>query len=91
MLTHELRYGVSWSYSQRESRDRLYAALQEMFPASAEEKEDKVQSVTESYHKYKREYVKHLSFNPEEENLSKCILEIPIFICFQLLCWNMRH
>ena len=74
MLTHELRYGVSWSYTQTESRDHLYAALQEMFPASTEEKEDKVQSLTGIYHKYKREYVKHLSFNPEEEILSECFL-----------------
>ena len=72
MLTHELRYGVTWNWNQKESRDHLFVALQEMFPASTEEKLDEVQSVTESYHKYKREYVKHLSFNPEEDNLSKC-------------------
>ena len=35
-----------------------------------------MKSFTESYHKYKREYLKHLSFNPEEENLSTCILKI---------------
>ena len=45
-----------------------------MFSTSAsEEEEDGVKSFTESYHKYKREYVKHLSFNPEEESLCKCI------------------
>ena len=44
-----------------------------MFPAPTEKEEDGVKSLTESYHKYKREYVKHLSFNPEEENLSKCL------------------
>ena len=64
MLTHELRYG--------ESRDRLHVALQQMFPTSADEKGDDVKSLTESYHKYKEEYVKHIGFNPEEENLSKC-------------------
>ena len=42
-----------------------------MFPASTDTKEDGLKSLTESYHKYKREYVKHLGFNPEEENLSK--------------------
>ena len=78
MLTHELRYGVTWSYNQWKSRDRLFVALQEMFPTTAEEKEDKVQSITESYHKYKREYVKHLSFNPEEENLSECFLTLKL-------------
>ena len=45
-----------------------------MFPA--EEEENEVKSLTESYHKYKREYVKHLRFDPEDENLSKCILKI---------------
>ena len=30
-----------------------------------------VKSFTKAYHKYKKEYVKHLSFNPKEENLSK--------------------
>ena len=35
----------------------------------SDEKVDEVQSVTESYQKYKREYVKHLSFKHEEENL----------------------
>ena len=48
--------------------------LRQMFSTSTEEEEDGVKSFRESYHKYKREYVKHLSFNPEEENLSKCIL-----------------
>ena len=44
-----------------------------------EEEVDGVKSFTESYHKYKREYLKHLSFNPKEENLSKCILKSCLF------------
>ena len=47
-----------------------------MFPISADEKVNEVKSFTESYHKYKREYVKHLSFNPEQENLSMSISKI---------------
>ena len=43
-----------------------------MLIASAEEGEDGVRKLTEKYHKYKREYVRHLSFNPEDETLSKC-------------------
>ena len=85
MLTQELSNGVvHWRGGSKER-------LQQMFATSSTDEVDGVKSFMESYHKYKREYVKHLSFNPEEENLSKCILEIPIFICFQLLCWNMRH
>ena len=71
MLTQELSHGItkySWVSGSKER-------LQQMFPTSAKEEEDGVKSFTESYHKYKREYVKHLSFNPEEENLSKCTLD----------------
>ena len=75
MMTHNLRYGVNWEWRQSENKERLYVALQQMFPISADEKVAEVKSVvTERYHKYKREYVKHLSFNPDKENLSECIL-----------------
>ena len=54
---------------------RIEAVLQKMFPSSlASEKVGKVKAFTEAYHNYKREYVKHLSFTPEGENLSKFIL-----------------
>ena len=72
MLTHDLRYGVMWSVKERKSRERLYVALQQMFPTSPNEKIDEVKVVTESYHKYKQEYVKHLCFDLDNENLSKC-------------------
>ena len=65
MLTQELSHGVK--YWESGSKERL----QQMFPASADEKVDGVKSFTESYHKYKKEYVKHLGFNPKEGNLSK--------------------
>ena len=42
-----------------------------MFPTLAEEKVDEVKPLMESYNKYKREYVKYLSFSPGEENLSE--------------------
>ena len=45
-----------------------------MFPTSTDRKADEVKSASESYHKYKRKYVKHLCFNPDNENLSKCFL-----------------
>ena len=68
MMTQELSNGVRfWNFGSKER-------LQQMFLTSTEEEEDGVKRFTESYHKYKREYVKHLSFNPEEENLSKCLL-----------------
>ena len=67
MLTQELNHGVMYWNSGSKER------LQQMFPTSASEEEvDGVKSFTESYHNYKRDYVKHLGFNPEEENLSRC-------------------
>ena len=67
MLTQELSHGVQDWIWKSGSKNRL----QQMFPASTKEEVDGVKSLTEIYHKYKREYVKHLSFNPEEENISK--------------------
>ena len=70
MLTQELSQLVP-SY-KGEQKERLSVALQRMLStSSADEKIDEVKSLTESYHKYKREYVKHLGFNPDNKNLSK--------------------
>ena len=63
-LTQELGSWVS------DERGKRVLALQKMFSISADEKEEEVKSATEMY---KMEYVKHLSFNPDEENLSRCI------------------
>ena len=61
MLSNGVKYWKS-GYQER---------LQQMFPTSSDEEIDEVKSFTESYHKYKRDYVRHLGFNPEEENLSR--------------------
>ena len=70
-LTEELN---SYAWKQSVSKERVLVALQQMFPTSADEKVDNIKSLTESYHRYKREYVKHLNFNPQAETLSKCFL-----------------
>ena len=82
MLTQELgTLAVGpYAWSQSESKERILVALQQMFPTTADEKVDEVQSLTEIYHKYKREYVKHLSFNPEEENLCECFLTFMVYL-----------
>ena len=68
-LTEEIYNGVRiWN---RGSQERVHTALQQIFPTSADEDVDDVRSLTESYHKYKRGYVKHLGFNPDNENLCK--------------------
>ena len=54
--------------------DSSRLVLQRMFSASTEEKGDYVKSLSEEYHKYKRQYVNHLCFNPDKDDLSKCSL-----------------
>ena len=64
MLTQELSQGVK--YWESGSKERV----QQMFLSSTKEEVGGMKSFTVSYHKYKREYVNHLTFNSEEENLS---------------------
>ena len=57
-----------------EQDDELLRPLQELFPSSSadeNEKEDTIVLLTEAYHNYKRKYVKHLTFDPKEKKLSK--------------------
>ena len=57
------------------------AAIQELYQnPSANEKIVDITSVTKAYYNYKKEYVKHLSFSPEEENLSKFIIPLEDWI-----------
>ena len=78
LLTHELRdgHGIQWSYGREESkaRERLYLALQQMFPTFPDKKVDEIQTLTKSYHKYKSHIVKHQFFMPDNDNLSKYFL-----------------
>ena len=54
--------------------DSSRLVLKRMFSATAEAEGDYVESLSEEYHKYKREYVDHLCFNPDKEDLSKFFL-----------------
>ena len=55
-----------------QGKERIDAAFPELFPRSeAKETAFSVTAMTEAYHKYKREYVKHVTFTPEGESLSK--------------------
>ena len=55
-----------------QGKKRIDAAFPELFPKSeANETVFNVTAFTESYHKYKREYVKHVSFTPEGKSPSK--------------------
>ena len=69
-LTQELNDRFAWK-TQIDSKERFLVALQQMFPASTDGNREHLKSLTEKYHKYKMEYVKHLNFSPKEENLSK--------------------
>ena len=59
--------------NQEESKQRIMAALQQMFPAlvATVNNMDEVTRLTESYYKYKRDYVKHLSFNLDNQDPGK--------------------
>ena len=59
--------------NQEESKQRIMAALQQMFPAlvATVNNMDEVTRLTGSYYKYKRDYVKHLSFNLDNQDPSK--------------------
>ena len=52
--------------------------LQEVFRLIFLKKENNVDVMllTKAYHKYKREYVRHLSFTPEAEHLGKLTILI---------------
>ena len=66
---------------------RIEAVLQRMFTSSSTNEDvDKVKTLTEAYHNYKREYVKHLSFTSEGENLSRFIL-----ICSDIFIIGFSH
>ena len=81
MLTQVLSQELKpHAWRQSDSKDGLYIALRQMFPTSANKKEDEVKTLTESYHKYKREYVKHLFFNPHDDNLSKYFSVVSQFL-----------
>ena len=49
----------------------IEAVFQQMFPkSSSDETKCEITMLTKAYHNYKRKYVRHLSFNPEKQNLS---------------------
>ena len=53
-----------------QTKQRIDAVFQESSLTSSANADD-VMTLTKAYHKYKREYVKQLVFNPAEGNLSK--------------------
>ena len=73
--------------------DELHQSLQELFPSSSsDEKLEDMMILTKAYHTYKMKYMKHLSFSPKKENLSKAIFINQHFInLFQPQCLSMPH
>ena len=69
MMNQELIAKVSWK--QGDNSKHLHDAIHEMFPIHAHEKDVDVKMMTARYLQYKMNYVKHLAFNPEEQNFSK--------------------
>ena len=69
MMNQDLSTGVKWE--QADKREHLKATLYEMFPMFATERDVDVEMMAARYLQYKMDYVKHLAFNPEEQNFSK--------------------
>ena len=62
-----------------QSIERIDAGLQQLFPTStANEKVNNLKTLTEAYHQYKMDYVRHVSFTPEGENLSKLTSSVDV-------------
>ena len=62
-----------------QSIERIDAGLQQLFPTfTANEKVNNLKTLTEKYHQYKMDYVRHLSFTPEGENLSKLTFSVDV-------------
>ena len=60
-----------------QGNERFRTRLQHQIPLSSPEDEniDDVIGLTKAYQKHKVDYMKHMSFNPEGENLSKYIFD----------------
>ena len=85
-VLQDLGKGVWWDRRTGFSREGFEVALGQVFHQDLRAEE--VRSVTEKYHTYKRNYVKHISFNPGKENFSKCIFDL-ITYNFTLNCFYL--
>ena len=66
-----------------QGNERIDAVFQKLFPDSSEDEiVDDVERLTKAYHNYKRDYLRHLGFTPERENLSIVLYmdPSPIFV-----------
>ena len=55
----------------RDRAARLEKVLQRMISTSSDEKEDELKLLNEEYRQYKKDYMKHLQYDPETPDLSK--------------------
>ena len=69
MMNQELSKSVKWM--EGVDKDGLQVTLEDMFPISAHEKDREAKEAIARYLEYKRDYVKHINFNPNEANFSK--------------------
>ena len=60
-----------YTYNTAIDAEQLQKSLQQMLSPKADQKEDDLRLLMDEYIKYKKRYVKHLQFNPDNHNLSK--------------------
>ena len=71
LLCYCIEMNISGLQEWGQGSKRIEAVFQQMFPkSSSDEKKGEMSMFTKAYHNYKRKYVRHLTFNPEEQNLS---------------------
>ena len=68
----------------------LENAVTQLFPNSADKKEDDVRLLMEKYMMYKENYMKHLQFDSKLENLSKFSIFAPHLTATFSLSWRDR-
>ena len=54
-----------------DSRRRRLEELEEIFSSSLEKNDKRLMSLTEEYNQYKRNYLEHIQFDPEDKSLSE--------------------
>ena len=71
-------YNMEHTTNTAIDEERLQKAIQQIFFAPADPKDDALRLSIEEYIKYKKRYVKHLQFDPDLQNLSKLFFPTPL-------------
>ena len=74
-----------------DSKRRRLEDLEEIFSSSLDKNDKKLMSLTEEYNQYKRNYIEHIQFDPEDKSLSESNHVYKIQTFFQLSSMSTLH